>query len=145
MSENSCITSIEIGSTIFGATGKGLKVDRIEGDLLVCGDRLIKFSAVLRVENPLPREPPTPDRTPKIGDRLRRKPAPKNRYPKKWHEGETDNRPTTCGPIASATITKFSDSGFWVLTPDQKRFHISHESLEDGVWEAIETNGQNNN
>jgi hypothetical protein len=48
-------------------------------------------------------------------------------------------------PIATATITKFSDSGYWLLTPDKRKFHASPECLADGVWERIETDDQNNN
>lgn len=40
------------GSKIVGVSGKILVVDRAEGEILICGDRRIKFSAVVRVEPP---------------------------------------------------------------------------------------------
>jgi hypothetical protein len=40
------------GSKIVGASGKSLVVDRAEGEILICGDRRIKLSAVVKVEPP---------------------------------------------------------------------------------------------
>jgi hypothetical protein len=51
------------GSKIVGQSGKVLLVERIERGLLVCGDRLIKPSAVVRVIAPDPPQsdpPPAP-------------------------------------------------------------------------------------
>jgi DNA polymerase, archaea type len=43
---------ITIGSTIIGKSGKGLIVDRVEGDILWCGDLKILASAVINVIPP---------------------------------------------------------------------------------------------
>jgi hypothetical protein len=44
--------SIFPGSKITGLSGKTLIVDRIEGEILICGDRRIKLSAVVNIEPP---------------------------------------------------------------------------------------------
>jgi hypothetical protein len=133
------------GSIVCGKSGTPLRAVAIDGDIVVTesskGLARVKRSAILRILSP----PPAPDRPLKIGDRLRRKPAIKIHYPKKWHEGAVDERSMVCGSIATATIIKFSDSGYWLLTPDKRKFHVSPECLADGVWERIETDDQNNN
>jgi hypothetical protein len=44
---------ITIGSTIIGASGKKLRVDRVEGDTIYSGDLKILSSAVVRVIPPV--------------------------------------------------------------------------------------------
>jgi hypothetical protein len=135
------MNSLEIGSRVLTAKGiKGIIADTLEGGYLLADGRKVRESSIASVIAP----PPAPDRPLKIGDRLHRNPTPKTHYPKKWHEGAIDDRPATCGPIATATIVKFSDSGYWVLTPEKKKFHITHEFLEDGVWEPIDHDENNN-
>jgi hypothetical protein len=46
------MTKITIGSTIIGASGKKLVVDRVEGDTIYSGDLKILASAVVRVIPP---------------------------------------------------------------------------------------------
>jgi hypothetical protein len=46
------------GSKIVGASGNTLVVDRLEGEILICGDRRIKPSAVVWVIPPEPTPPP---------------------------------------------------------------------------------------
>jgi hypothetical protein len=60
--------SILPGSRIVGKSGKILTVDRIEGDILICGDLRVKPSAVVRVIPPLIVYSP---KALKIGDRVR--------------------------------------------------------------------------
>ena len=57
------MTKITVGSTIIGASGKKLTVDRVEGDTIYSGDLKILASAVVKV---IP--PPTSF---KLGDRVR--------------------------------------------------------------------------
>ena len=56
------MTKITIGSTIIGASGKKLVVDRVEGDTIYSGDLKIFTSAVVRVIPPVTRF--------KLGDRV---------------------------------------------------------------------------
>jgi hypothetical protein len=56
------------GSKIVGASGKCLVVDRMEGEILICGDRRIKLSAVLKVEPPPKPEPPAKPAPLAVGD-----------------------------------------------------------------------------
>lgn len=46
------MTKITIGSTIIGASGKKLLVDRVDGDILYSGEFKIKTSAVVKVIPP---------------------------------------------------------------------------------------------
>jgi hypothetical protein len=57
------MTTITIGSTIIGASGKKLIVDRVEGDTLYSGDLKILTTAVVRVIAPVTRF--------KLGDRVK--------------------------------------------------------------------------
>jgi hypothetical protein len=43
---------VQIGSVIIGASGKRLRVDSIEGEIIHCGELRIKVSAVIDVEPP---------------------------------------------------------------------------------------------
>ena len=60
------ISEVIPGATIIGRSGKKLIVDRIEGDLIICGDRRIGIEAVVEVITP---PPPAPIF--KLGDRVR--------------------------------------------------------------------------
>jgi hypothetical protein len=57
------------GSKIVGASGKTLVVDRVEGEILICGDRRIKFSAVALVIPPPPTKLALGDTVYYCGDR----------------------------------------------------------------------------
>jgi hypothetical protein len=136
------MNNLMVGSQVLTAKGtSGIIAEVLEGGYLLADGRRVRESSITSAIPP----PPAPDRPLRIGDRLRRKPAIKIHYPKKWHEGAVDERSMVCGSIATATITKFSDSGYWLLTPDKRKFHVSPECLADGVWERIETDDQNNN
>jgi hypothetical protein len=54
---------ITIGSTIIGKSGKKLRVDRVEGDIIYSGDLKILSTAVVRVIPPATRF--------KLGDRVK--------------------------------------------------------------------------
>jgi DNA polymerase, archaea type len=47
--------NICIGSTVYGASGQPLLVDRLDGDILHIGDRKVHRSAIVRVDPPSPR------------------------------------------------------------------------------------------
>ena len=61
------MTKITIGSTIIGASGKKLLVDRVDGDILYSGGLRILISAVVKVIPP-PTEFKIGDRVQYIGD-----------------------------------------------------------------------------
>jgi hypothetical protein len=135
------MNDLRIGSKVLTAKGtEGIIADTLEGGYLLADGRRVRESSIASVIAP----PPAPDRQLKIGDRLHRNPTPKTHYPKSWHEGEIDRRPSTCESIASATIIKFTTSGFLVETQDKRRYHVSYEALEDGVWEPIDQDENNN-
>ena len=56
------MTKITPGSTIIGASGKKLLVDRVDGDIIYSGEFKIKTSAVVQVIPPVTRF--------KLGDRV---------------------------------------------------------------------------
>jgi hypothetical protein len=61
------MTKITPGSTIIGASGKKLVVDRVEGDTIYSGDLKIFTSAVLKVIPPRPKAFKLCDRVEYIG------------------------------------------------------------------------------
>jgi hypothetical protein len=132
------------GSTIVGESGKALVVDRVDGDIIISGDRRIKLSAVVRVVPPLP--PPTeiieiePPEI-HIGDRLRRKQLRQTHYPPKWHLRGIDERPRSI-PSIEAVVTKFSPDGYWVEAAGDL-YHVPESAIEAGDWELVSEYQQN--
>jgi hypothetical protein len=61
------MTKITIGSTIIGASGKKLVVDRVEGDTIYSGDLKILTSAVVRIIPPRPKAFNLGDRVTYVG------------------------------------------------------------------------------
>jgi hypothetical protein len=122
---------LAIGSIVYGAAGKSAKVLSIEGDLLtintLAGIRTIPLAKVARVE-----PPPTGIQ---VGDRMRRKIQSQTKYPKAWFPKGIDPRPPMIDAIASATVERVSLDGYWVKTTEDKTYHISESSIEEGVWE----------
>jgi hypothetical protein len=132
------------GSKIVGKSGKVLLVDRIEGEKLICGDRYVLPSAVVKVIPPDPPQsdpPPTPTSPPtaiQIGDRLRRMPAKRTPYPASWFGKDAvgnplpDMRPSISELVG--TVTGFASDGFKVRTVEGRNFRVSHEAIELGEW-----------
>ena len=61
---------LTIGSTVIGASGKKLIVDRVEGDIFYSGELRIKISAVVKVIPPSPVEFKLGDRVQYVGTDL---------------------------------------------------------------------------
>jgi hypothetical protein len=137
------------GLKIVGVSGNTLVVERLEGEILICGDRRIKQSAVVKVIPPEPTRPPAKVEPPPeptgivIGDRLTRGTLAKKPYPKGWFPDGIDSRPTTIDAI-SATVTGFSADGYWAITDEGKQYHISEYSIECGDWKIVRQNNQQN-
>ncbi len=131
------------GSIVTGKSGKPLKVIGVDGDGLVLesdsGLLKAKRSAILQVL----RSPPKPTEI-LIGDRLQRNVQPQIKYPQKWFLGEVDDRSLSVPPIESATVERFSPSGYWVRTVARTLYHVPESAINDGTWELINEYDRNN-
>jgi hypothetical protein len=123
---------ISIGSKVKTAKGTEGKIAQIlEGGYLLDTGQRIRVESIALV---LP--PPEPTGI-EIGDRLRRNAQPQTKYPSKWFVDELDDRPRTVPPIESAIVERFSTEGYWVITPDDRLFHVPESAIEEGTWQLI--------
>jgi hypothetical protein len=131
------------GSIVTGKSGKPLKVIGVDGDGLVLesdsGMLKAKRSAILKVLMPPP-EPPEIQ----IGNQLKRNVQTQIKYPQKWFLKEVDDRSLSVPPIESATVERFSPSGYWVRTVAGTLYHVPESAIDDGTWELVNEYDQNN-
>jgi hypothetical protein len=123
---------IEIGSIVYGRSGKPLRVASVEKDLvLIAGEsgyRKIHRSAILKVESP-----PRSNRI-QIGDRVWRNSHPRPKYPQSWFRNGVNNSPSLVSAIESATVERFSPDGAWIKTKDGELYHVINTAFETGDW-----------
>jgi hypothetical protein len=123
---------IQIGSIVYGRSGKPLRVASVEKDLLLIagesGYRKIHRSAILRVESPQ-----ISDRI-QIGDRVWRNSHFSPKYPKTWFRNGVNKSPTIVSAIESATVKRFSLDGVWIETKDGELYHVTKTAFEIGNW-----------
>ncbi len=138
------IAPLALGVIVTGKSGKPLTVIGVDGDGLVLesdsGILKAKRSAILNVLMSPPIEPPEIQ----IGDRLRRNVQPQIKYPQKWFLCEVDDRSRTVPPLKSATVERFSPSGYWVRTAADALYHVPENAIDDGTWELVHEYEQNN-
>ena len=123
---------IQIGSIVYGRSGKPLRVASVEKDLLLIagesGYRKIHRSAILKVESPQ-----RSDRI-QIGDRVWRNAHPSPKYLKSWFRNGVNNSPSLVSAIESATVERFSPDGAWIKTKDGELYHVINTAFETGDW-----------
>jgi hypothetical protein len=131
---------IQIGSIVYGRSGKPLRVASVEEDILLIagesGYRKIHRSAILKVESPQ-----ISDRI-QIGDcrrqtkgqRVWRNSHSSPKYPKSWFRNGVNNSPNLVSAIESATVERFSLDGAWIETTDGELYHVINTAFETGDW-----------
>jgi hypothetical protein len=123
---------IQIGSIVYGRSGKPLRVASVEEDILPiageCGYRKIHRSAILSVESP-----PLSNRI-QIGDRVWRNAHSSPQYPQAWFRKGVNKSPTIVPAIESATVERFSLDGAWIKTKDGELYHVINTAFETGDW-----------
>jgi hypothetical protein len=123
---------IQIGSIVYGRSGKPLRVASVEKDLLLIagesGYRKIHRSAILKVESPQ-----RSDRI-QIGDRVWRNSHSSPKYPQAWFRNGVNKIPSVVPTIESATVERFSLDGVWVKTENGELYHVTRTAFEIGNW-----------
>jgi hypothetical protein len=131
---------IQIGSIVYGRSGKPLRVASVEEDILLiageCGYRKIHRSAILKVESPQ-----RSDRI-QIGDcqrqtkgqRVWRNAHQSPKYPQAWFRNGVNKSPNIVPAIESATVERFSPDGAWIKTKDGELYHVTNTAFETGDW-----------
>ena len=131
---------IQIGSIVYGRSGKPLRVTSVEKDLvLIAGEsgyRKIHRSAILSVESP-----PLSNRI-QIGDcrrqtkgqRVWRNAHSSPKYPQAWFRNGVNKSPTIVPAIESATVERFSLDGVWIKSKNGELYHVTRTAFEIGNW-----------
>jgi hypothetical protein len=123
---------IEIGSIVYGRSGKPLKVASVDKDLVLiageCGYRKIHRSAILRVESP------QRSNRIQIGDRVWRNSHSSPKYPQAWFRNRVNKSPNLVSAIESATVERFSLDGVWIKTKNGELYHVTRTAFEIGNW-----------
>jgi hypothetical protein len=123
---------IQIGSIVYGLSGKPLRVASVEEDILLiageCGYRKIHRSAILKVESP-----PLSNRI-QIGDRVWRNSHSSPKYPQAWFRNGVNNSPNLVSAIESAIVERFSLDGAWIKTKDGELYHVINTAFDAGDW-----------
>jgi hypothetical protein len=123
---------IQIGSIVYGRSGKPLRVASVDKDLVLiageCGYRKIHRSAILKVESPQ-----ISNRI-QIGDRVWRNSHSSPKYPQAWFRNGVNKIPSVVPAIESATVERFSLDGVWVKTKNGELYHVTRTAFEIGNW-----------
>jgi hypothetical protein len=131
---------IEIGSIVYGRSGKPLRVASVDQDLVLiageCGYRKIHRSAILRVESPqMSNRIQIGDcRRQTKGQRVWRNAHSSPKYPKSWFRNGVNNSPNIVPAIESAIVERFSLDGVWIKTQDGELYHVTRTAFETGDW-----------
>jgi hypothetical protein len=138
---------IQIGSIVYGRSGKPLKVASVEKDLVLiageCGYRKIHRSAILRVESPQRsnriqigdcRSRSVSKRRQTKGQRVWRNSHSSPKYPQAWFRNRVNKSPNIVPAIESATVERFSLGGVWIKTKNGELYHVTRTAFEIGNW-----------
>jgi hypothetical protein len=139
---------IQIGSIVYGRSGKPRRVASVDKDLvLIAGEsgyRKIHRSAILSVEAPQIsdriqigdcRSRSVSKRRQTKGQRVWRNSHSSPKYPKAWFRNGVNNSPKNIVPaIESATVERFSLDGAWIKTKDGELDRVINTAFETGEW-----------
>jgi hypothetical protein len=118
---------IEIGSIVYGRSGKPLRVASVDKDLvLIAGEsgyRKIHRSAILKVESP------QRSNRIQIGDRVWRNSHSGPKYPQAWFRNRVNKIPSVVPAIESATVERFSLDGVWIKTKNGELDRVTRHRL----------------
>jgi hypothetical protein len=131
---------IQIGSIVYGRSGKPLRVASVDKDLVLiageCGYRKIHRSAILRVESPhLSNRIQIGDcRRQTRGQRVWRNSHSDPKYPQAWFRNGVNKIPSVVPAIESATVERFSLDGVWIKTKNGELDRVTRTAFEIGNW-----------